>query len=344
MSKDIVAPKVAIIGTGRMGRRHISVVRELGLDLVGVVDQSSEAVALAARECGVPPDRQFSDTRVLFENTRPDLVVIATTAPSHCALTIEAAESRVGHILCEKPMAVSLEQCDRMLEACERNGAALAINLPARFASYYTEPKAIIESEEFGGLTSVTIVAGNVGMAMNGTHFFEMFRYISGEEIKEVTAWFSEGAIPNPRGREFEDRAGSLRLLTDGGKRFYMEAGSDQGHGVQIIYSGPYGQLRLDFDGTLNVVVRQEQGRHLPTTNYAGPEVTSKHSTQSADVLAPTAAVLRALMDENNYPTGADGRAAVAVLVAAYVSNENGHVSVRMSDVEQHRKREFAWA
>jgi predicted dehydrogenase len=64
-----------------------------------------------------------------------------------------------------------------MIRACEQQGAQLAINHQMHFMEQYTSPKAIIESDAFGGLRSATVVAGNFGMGMNGLHYFEMFRF-----------------------------------------------------------------------------------------------------------------------------------------------------------------------
>jgi predicted dehydrogenase len=183
-----------------------------------------------------------------------------------------AAEAGAGYILCEKPMAIGLAQCDKMISVCKRLEVKLAINHQMRFMQQYTEPKGIAESEAFGGLSSVTVVAGNLGMAMNGTHYFEMFRFLTNESPLQVTAWFSPEEFPNPRGPQFVARAGAVRLTTASGKRFYMDMGADQGIGTKVIYSGPCGQLVVDeHGGTMHLAVRETQYRNEPTTKYMMP-------------------------------------------------------------------------
>ena len=322
--------RVGIIGAGRMGRRHIQIVRDLGLELVGIADQSLESLALAASEYEISPQLQFSDVPAMLGKTCPDCVIVATTAPTHCHYTCMAAERGAKYILCEKPMAVSLDECDRMISACGKNGAKLAVNHQMRFMEQYTEPKRIVYSEAFGGLSSVTVVAGNFGMAMNGTHYFEMFRYMTDESPELVTAWFSENHVENPRGPQFKDKAGAIRLATASGKRFYMEISDDQGHGMNVIYAGPHGHLIVDeLAGTMNLAVREEQYRSLPTTRYGMPCMRNAHEIEPADVVAPSRAVLGAAQGDQGAPNGEEGRLAVAVLVAAYVSNEQGHIPVK---------------
>jgi predicted dehydrogenase len=242
-------------------------------------------------------------------------------------------------------MAVSLAECDKMLEVCAHYGTELAVNHQMRFMEQYTEPKRLVHSEAFGGLSSVTVVAGNFGMAMNGTHYFEMFRYMSDEPPSEVAAWLSEDRVPNPRGAQFEDRTGSVRLVTESGKRFYMDVGTNQGHGMTVVYAGPYGQLVVDeLAGTMHLRVREEQYRSLPTTRYGMPWVEEEYRIRPADAVSPSRAVLEALLNDQNPPTGQDGRLAVAALVAAYVSDENGHVPIRLDTDDLPRDRGFLWA
>ncbi len=336
--------KVVVIGAGRMGKRHMQIVSSLGLKLTGVCDQNAEIMSSVGDEFHLPQERQFTDAKSLLNQTRPECVIVATTAPSHCELTCAAAEQGVRYILCEKPMAVSLPQCGRMLAACRQNGSKLAVNHQMRFMEQYTEPKRIVTSEAFGGLSSVTVVAGNFGMAMNGTHYFEMFRYMTDEAPVEVQAWFSKEKVANPRGPQFEDRAGSIRVTTASGKRFYMEIGADQGHGMQVVYAGPYGRLTVDeLGGRMHLAVRKEEFRALPTTRYGMPWVETTRDIQPADSLAPSRSVLTALLAGRNFPTGEDGRMAVAVLVAAYTSDESGHRPVRV-DAYLSQERTFPWA
>ena len=86
-----------------------------------------------------------------------------------------------------------------------------------RFMEQYTKAKEIVEDASFGGLASATVVAGNFGIAMNGSHYFEMFRYLADEMPAKVAAWFSSETVANPRGAQFEDRAGSVRITTGEG-------------------------------------------------------------------------------------------------------------------------------
>jgi len=286
----------------------------------------------------------YNDASRLLSEHRPQCVIVATTAPSHFEYTALAVQAGARFVLCEKPLAISLAQCDQMLELCARSGVRLAVNHQMRFMEQYTVPKRIVTGEEFGGLASVTVVAGNFGMAMNGTHYFEMFRYMTGEAPAEVSAWFSQERVANPRGPEFEDRAGAVRAVTATGKRFYMDAGADQGHGMQVTYAGKYGVMWVDeLAGDARLVVRKPEHRREATTRYGMPWDETRLRIAPADAIKPSEAVLDALLRGEGYPTGEDGRLAVAALVAAYVSDESGGNPVAI-DGKLPLDRVFPWA
>src|SRR6185503_15856659 len=174
-----------------MGRRHVRSLQDLGLEIVGICDPRRESLQQTQQELGVPERLHYTDPKEMLSETQPECVVVSSTADAHCALTCLAAESGAQCILCEKPMACSISQCDEMMDACDRAGARLSINHPMRFMSYYLEPKRIMASDEFGGMTSMTVVGGNFGLAMNGTHYFEAFRFLTDEQPNAVTAWLS---------------------------------------------------------------------------------------------------------------------------------------------------------
>lgn len=308
-----------------MGMRHVTVTQQLGLDLVGLCDAAEATRGAAAEALGLDASVFFADAHSMLARTKPEVVVIATTAPAHEPLVISAAQAGVRHILCEKPLATSLRACDAMIEACARSGAKLAVNHQMRFMEQYTRPKELVNTPAFGGLSGVQVTAGNFGIAMNGTHYFEMFRYLTDEAPALVAAWFSPERVPNPRGPQFEDAAGCIRLETASGKRFYMDCSADQGHGMFVVYSGRNGRIAIDeLTGDMTLVQREAEHRALPTTRYGMPFETERLTVAPADAVAPTKAVLEALLAGKDYPTGEDGRLAMEILVASHISAREG--------------------
>jgi len=336
--------KVCVIGVGRMGRRHVTAARSAGFELSGVSDQSPEALETTRAECNVERGMAFTDVAEMLAATRPDAIVISTTAPSHCEFVCAAAAAGVRYILCEKPMASSLEECDRMIAACRKSGAKLAVNHQMRFMEQYTDIKALINTPEFGGLRSMVVTAGNFGLAMNGSHYFEAFRYLTEESVVEISAWFDPDNVPNPRGPQYIDRSGQLRGVSASGTRLVMEFGGDLGHGIEVVYACRNGQILVDeLAGYVRAIYRQAEYRDLPTTRYGMPANEFQRKIAQAEVTGPTVALWRAMLADGSYPDGDSGRHAVAALVAANLSGESGGRGIALASGLPH-KRTFAWA
>ncbi len=325
-----------------MGTRHLQIVRDLGWDIVGILDHDPVALARCGERFDVPESRWYQDAGLLLKEAKPECVVVAVTAPGHGPLATLAAEAGAEYILCEKPMASSLAACDRMIAACRRYGARLAVNHQMRFMEQYRQARELIESEAFAPWTSITVVAGNIGLAMNGTHYFELLRWLSGDAPMEVAAWLTTTGGSNPRGSQFHDVAGSVRVSTGSGRRLYLEIGADQGHGIRTIYAGRNGMLVADeLAGRIEYSMRAAEFRELPTSRYGMTSEDTVIQVTPADSVAPTRRVLEALIAGRDYPTGEDGRTAVATLVAAHLSNESGHRPVELDGLP--REREFRY-
>ena len=337
--------KVCIIGTGRMGRRHIDAARGLGFEVAGIFDPSVEAMNLAVKDHGVEPERCYHSIESMLQKCRPEGLVVSSTAPGHASQVIAASNAGVKYILCEKPMALSLKECDEMIGTCKTNGTILGINHQMRFMEQYTAVKEMAQSEAFGGLHSVTVASSNFGLAMNASHYFEMFRFMADEEIATINFWSDSEKVPNPRGPQYEDRSGQIRAVTKSGVRLYIELGGDQGHGVQVIYGCRYGQIFVDeLAGHVRAIARKAEFRDMPTTRYGMPADEIVKTISPVDVITSSQDVWRSMLANKNYPNGECGRHALLALVAANISGENGGKPVQLQSSEVPLERIFPWA
>lgn len=337
--------RVAIIGLGRMGARHLQAAQNLGMTVCGLADISHDSLAAAATSGGLDASVCFTDAEEMLRRVRPQALVVATTAPTHAACVLAAVANGVSYILCEKPMASSLAEADEMIATCRRAGTLLAVNHQMRFMPQYTEVKALLGSDELGPLASVLVAGSNFGLAMNASHYFEMFRYLADSQVSSVQAWFDPGQLANPRGPQFEDRSGRLLAHSEAGPSLYIDFSAAAGWGLQVVYICRYGQIVVDeLSGDMRVAARQAEFRDLPTTRYGMPADVRQTTIAPADTVAPTMAVWSALLDGRSYPDGDAGAHALACLVAAHASDAAGGRAVRLDDPALARDRIFNWA
>jgi predicted dehydrogenase len=330
-----------------MGLAHLKAAQNIRLTAGAICDRSDANLAKAAAAAGeLPQDRLFADAAAMFAaHPNTDLVIIATTADSHRALVESAAASGAKHILCEKPMATSVADCDAMIAACDASGSTLAINHQMRFMAQYTMVRDQLATGAFGPLASMTVTAGCFGLAMNGSHYCEAFAWLTGSPIVTATAWFSGEPFNNPRGPKFFDQAGEMRFTSADGRRLILNIGSDQGHGMTAMYATKFGHLFVDeFEGLCYATSRKPEHQSMPMTRYGMPWDRQELRFPQADNVGPTEAVMRALLGGEDYPSGRDGRNVVAALAAAYKSADSGSLPVRVNDLGDYERRQFPWA
>jgi predicted dehydrogenase len=141
--------KWGLIGCGDISRKRVApALRDLGeSDLVAVSRKRSELAASFASDFGAR--KWYSDWAELIRDEEIEAVYVATPVHLHAQQTIAAAEAG-KHILCEKPMAINVEECDEMLSACRTKNVRLGVAYYRHFYPVITRIKSLLESGEIG--------------------------------------------------------------------------------------------------------------------------------------------------------------------------------------------------
>ena len=172
-----------------------------------------------------------------------------------------------------------------------------------------------------------------------------MLRFLTGEMPGEVQAWFDRDVVANPRGAEFEDRSGQLRITTDGGKVMTVNASVNNGHGIIVTYAAKYGQVVLNaLTGAAIVTHRKSEFRDKPTTLYGLPAESYVTTFESSDLVERCRKTLRALLAGKDYPDAGTIRRTVEILAGAYMSAEQDNTVVRLGRDALPADRVFPWA
>ena len=124
--------RICMIGAGRVGKLHSGTLKRHvpGGDVVALVDPWEEVRNATGDEFGI--ERRFASLADALDAVEFDAVVITTPTPTHRELAVLAAEHG-KHVFLEKPMALSLAECDAILAAVERHGVLLQMGFMRRF-------------------------------------------------------------------------------------------------------------------------------------------------------------------------------------------------------------------
>ena len=152
--------RIGMIGTGHRGWAHVNVMRAGGveMDIVALADPTPEFLDRAASLAGSGV-RTYSDYRKMLAEVKDlDAVLVVTPNFLHAEATI-AALDRGLHVLCEKPMATTVADADRMMEAARRNGKILQIGQQMRYTPLYEKMAALVKG---GAIGNVQFCSGNL--------------------------------------------------------------------------------------------------------------------------------------------------------------------------------------
>jgi len=117
-------PKVAVIGTGYMGRRHLDGYRKLpSVQIVGGSCRSEATASLIKTEYGIPV---YHDYREMIETAHPDAVSICAPTPLHCEMATFTLERRITTLV-EKPFAETREEAHQMIRAAHEHKTKLMV-------------------------------------------------------------------------------------------------------------------------------------------------------------------------------------------------------------------------
>ena len=149
---DTVSPKrVCIIGIGGIARVYGAALKELAgsATLVGGCCRTEDKGRAYAEEFGCT---WYSSYEEMLDTEKPDVALVTTPSGYHLEPTLACAERKV-HVLCDKPLEITAERCDTMIEACDAAGVHLGCIFQSRFTPELQPLHAAAQAGRFGPLS-----------------------------------------------------------------------------------------------------------------------------------------------------------------------------------------------
>jgi len=314
---------------GPHGRRIVDVIARFEqVELAAVVDRSEQALAYDKLPSNTA---RVQSTDKLWSAGGIDLVCVATNGPSHAALAAEAIAGGARYLMVEKPMACSVAECEQIIAEATKAGTRLAVDHVRRHAPAYIWLRQRIASGDWGQARAIWMQRPGIGLGCNAVHSFDTVRFLTGREVRRVTAWVDEPIGKNPRGPDFVD-PGGLVVLDMGRDLRAVVAQIEDGSGptaVEIDMTAA--RIRLDEQsGAIEIIERDlsvKPGPGRPAA-YAGVEAPAGLSAKT-DMLLMIQGCLADLLGEAPVASdGAQGQATVEILVAAHLSQRRGNVPI----------------
>jgi predicted dehydrogenase len=142
---------------------------------------------------------------------------VATYTPSHREIVETCAEARIPVIYCEKPVANTLSDAEKMVETCKNAGSLLVINHNRRFSRIYRRLRDLLADGLLGEIRTVLLQWGRGRLGNVGTHAFDAVSMLLNSDITAVAGTLDKSGKPDCRGSDFSDPGGwGLLRFSDG--------------------------------------------------------------------------------------------------------------------------------
>jgi predicted dehydrogenase len=144
--------RIAVVGLGKMGLSHLSMIRvHPDVQLVGVCDTSKYMLDALGKNTGIPT---FTDYETLLQKAAPEAVIIATPSRFHGDLVRTSIEHGL-HVFCEKPFCLNWSESMSLASLADRKGLVNQVGYHYRFVGAFQEVKRLLEAGAIGTVTHV---------------------------------------------------------------------------------------------------------------------------------------------------------------------------------------------
>lgn len=303
--------KVAVVGCGSIAiHRHVpEYAANPNVELVAFCDLDIEVAQKLADQYGVK--LVYDSHQAMLKEVKIDAVSVCTQNVDHAQVSIDAANAGC-HVLCEKPMATSIEEAQQMIDAAKTNNVKLMIGHNQRLMPPHVKAKEILQSGKIGKPLTFKTTFGHGGpdswsiqgkdtwffqkdkafvgaMGDLGVHKIDLMRWLFDEEVAEVAAFVET----LDKDADVDDNATTLLRMENGAigtmaASWTYYKGEDN---TTSIY-GEKGVLEIHDDPDVQVVVKLANGTierysvGAIATNEAGGQVTSGVIDEFVDAIA----------------------------------------------------------
>lgn len=333
---------ICLIGCGRAGMIHARNYKNKieNARMVACVDAVEAAAKAAAEEMGIT--KYYTDYHEILNDPEVEAVVVVAPTDLHKQIVIDCAAAG-KHIFCEKPMAMTVEECDEMIEACDKAGVKLQIGFMRRFDASFQEAKRLVDSGAIGELVQIhsntrgpskprpwmyDIKMSNGILAEVNSHDIDAVRWMAGSDIESVYA--VAGNFRNPEAKEqYPDYYDSVLMngTLKNGVHFCID-------GAAYVQYGYDSKMELiGTKGKINVGRSDKEFVHCTTVENGTvtPFINSWMTLFIDAYLAEDTSFVNAVLNDTPVEvSGVDGRMAVATVEAGNCSiTEKKIVTVR---------------
>jgi predicted dehydrogenase len=277
-----------------------------------------------------PEARGYTDYRRLLAEQSIDLLSVVTSDHRHAQIVIDGVAAGVKGIFCEKPIATTLADADRMIAACQAGNVPLLINHTRRWYPDFVEARRLVRAGAIGTVRRIVATLGGPRAMLfrNGTHLIDAVCFFAESDPAWLMAELDDehaGYAPRYTGDGGRDPAtdpgASAYIHFQNGIRAFINASKGTDRNFEIDLIGSEGRIRLGAD-------MGEISTRLPDGRAAVSRLATPATTWS-DAGAAIRELI-GLIERGGAPSssGTDGRRTLSILLAILQSNAAGSAKI----------------
>lgn len=264
--------RTVIIACGNIARVHARAWQNVPgqpVEIGAIADTHPDALREFGDFFGVPESKRYTDYREMLDRERPDFVDVCSWHGQHAEMVIAAAARRPKAIICQKPMALSLGEAERMMIACERNGVKLLVAYQRPHHAVWLKARELIREGIIGKIVHIMVSDGT--LLNTNSHNIRLALFLAGEpRVEWVMGAVERTTEVMERGFPAEDRTlglagleGGATLLIQGGFRSPFRTGQ----GARVV--GTEGLMELGVSRPPNDQLRSDGAMWQPEGSSA---------------------------------------------------------------------------
>ena len=329
--------RAAVIGGGLGGFHAYAYARSPRYDLVAVCDLDPEVMPRFYERSGIPAGRigEYTDYRLMLEREDLDVVSVATPDHLHAEATCDASEAGVRGILCEKSLATTLADADRMIAAVEANGTCMSVDHTRSWIPRYQEMRQAARGGALGPLTRILAhMGGRRSMLFrNGTHLVDAVCYFAEAEPVWVIAAHERGfeeyglVYDGKGGRDPQHDPGSTIIVEfANGARALINSAKLTPQFFEFDLQGPDGRIVVSDQHSQVWTTDAAQGNLVPVSSENGAAYPDPFGAALIPAVEELAEMIQGTAVSSSPPRRA--RDTLEIMLAALQSQARGNARI----------------
>ena len=309
-----------VAGLGKSSNSHAGgYARTEGCELVAVCDTDEDRLHQFGKEWGIPKLQSYNSAIEMYRDAELDVVSVTTNNLNHHQPVIEAAEAGVKVILVEKPISISVDLANKMIEACERSGSRLIVDHTRRFTPHHQKIKEMIDSGMIGQVRTVEIT-GSRPLLHNGTHTVDLALFLVNDKPIKVSGFISDEPVADP--------GGSGMVVCENGSVIFINCiATRKQYESNTTIAGTEGRIYYSESKAIWKYAPLVEASSVYGSTYKWRDIPDMPGSEYHDYYYATVEAVRCLQEErDSISSGIDGKQALELITAMHVSHKTDNV------------------